>query len=97
MRQSPDTLLPMCRSFALACPTWADGATIRDSSRLGDRIAVTPIVQPGEARLVRLSPDRWQRGDDGTRVLSDGSAVPVLSPITAQPLHWIRSGTILIR
>jgi alpha-glucosidase (family GH31 glycosyl hydrolase) len=97
-RASRDTGLPMCRSSFIQYPEWEQAYSLWDSYCLGDRIFVTPLVGPGDARDVLLPPGDWWCGMDGRRVASDGLArFPKLAITEKPPLHWIRAGSVLIK
>ena len=97
-RTSHDSGLPMCRSTCLQLPDWEPGYTLWDSYFLGDRIFVTPLVAPGDAREVLLPPGDWWCGMDGKRVTSDGvTRFPKLAIMEKPPLHWIRAGSLLVK
>lgn len=72
-RESHDSGMPLCRSACLQEPAWERGYQVWDSYFLGDRIFVTPIVTPGEAREILLPPGAWWCGIDGRLVVSDGT------------------------
>jgi alpha-glucosidase (family GH31 glycosyl hydrolase) len=97
-RVSHDCGLPMCRSACLQLPDWEPGYELWDSYFLGERIFVTPLVAPGDAREVLLPPGDWWCGLDGKRVASDGvTCFPKLAITEKAPLHWIRAGSVLIK
>jgi alpha-glucosidase (family GH31 glycosyl hydrolase) len=98
VRASHDSGLPMCRSACLQLPEWEPGYELWDSYFLGDRVFVTPILEPGDVREVLLPPGDWWCGMDGTRVRSDGGTRFTKLALTEKPpLHWIRAGSMLVK
>jgi len=96
--ESHRTGMPMVRSNPLMLPLWEEGYQIWDNFFLGDRIYCTPIVTPGDFKLLTLPPGQWFSAFRKERINSDGhTSIFLLNQSDSIPPHFIKADSLLIK